>query len=98
MGSNGEKSNIAIAILKKLPFLKGNKIILHLGGSNNIFADCTIFVAETPTIKIKDNLSTQINDKPSAGKGKRKIVLFKSLEIVKDITKEILRRNLIQTR
>ena len=25
MGNNKEKSNIAIAILKKLPFLKGNK-------------------------------------------------------------------------
>ena len=25
MGSNREKSNIAIAILEKLPFLKGNK-------------------------------------------------------------------------
>ena len=32
MGSNREKSNIAIAILEKLPFLKGNK--------NNIFVNC----------------------------------------------------------
>ena len=40
MGSNREKSNIAIAILKKLPFLKGNKIISNFDGSNNILADC----------------------------------------------------------
>ena len=33
MGSNREKSNIAITILEKLPFLKG---------SNNIFADCIV--------------------------------------------------------
>ena len=40
MESNREKYNIAIAILEKLPFLKGNKIISHFDGSNNIFADC----------------------------------------------------------
>ena len=40
MGSNREKSNIAIAILEKIPFLKGYKIISHFVGSNNIFADC----------------------------------------------------------
>ena len=40
MGSNRKKSNIANAILEKLPFLKGNKIISHFDGSNNIFADC----------------------------------------------------------
>ena len=41
MVSNREKCNIAIAILAKLPFLKGTKKnILHFGGSNNIFADC----------------------------------------------------------
>ena len=40
MGSNREKSNIAIAILEKLSFLKGKKIISHFGGSNNIFAYC----------------------------------------------------------
>ena len=40
MEYNREKSNIAIAILKKLLFLKGKKIISHFGGSNNIFADC----------------------------------------------------------
>ena len=37
MGSNREKSNIAIAILEKLPFLKGN----NFDGSNNIFVDFT---------------------------------------------------------
>ena len=41
MGSNREKSNIAIAILEKLPFLKGNKIISCFDGNNNISADCT---------------------------------------------------------
>ena len=41
MGSNREKSNIAIAILEKLPFLKVTKIISHFGGSNSIFADFT---------------------------------------------------------
>ena len=35
MGSNREKSNIAIAILEKLPFLKGKKIISYFDGSNN---------------------------------------------------------------
>ena len=40
MGSNREKCNIAIAILEKLPFLKGKKIISHFDGSNNIFSDC----------------------------------------------------------
>ena len=40
MGSNREKSNIAIAILEKLPFLKGNKN--YFDGSNNIFTDCSI--------------------------------------------------------
>ena len=39
MGSNREKSNIANAILEKLLFLKGNKVILHFYVSNNIFAD-----------------------------------------------------------
>ena len=37
MGSNREKSNIAIVILEKL-----TKIISHFEGSNNIFADCTL--------------------------------------------------------
>ena len=37
MGSNREKSDIAIAILEKLP-----KNIAHFGGSNNIFADCML--------------------------------------------------------
>ena len=41
MGSHREKSNIAIAILEKLPFSKGTKIISHFDGSNNIFVDCT---------------------------------------------------------
>ena len=31
----------AITILEKCPFLKGNKIISHFDGSNNIFVDCT---------------------------------------------------------
>ena len=35
MGSNRERSNIAIA------FLKGNKIYSKFDGSNTIFADCT---------------------------------------------------------
>ena len=39
MGSNREKSNIAIAIFEKLPFLKGKKNISHFDGSNNIFGD-----------------------------------------------------------
>ena len=42
MGSNREKSNIAIAILDKWPFLKGNKNYFAFDGSNNIFADCRI--------------------------------------------------------
>ena len=40
MGSNREKFNITIAILKKLPFLKGTKNIMHFDGSNDIFVDC----------------------------------------------------------
>ena len=43
MGCNREKSDIAITILKKLPFLKGNKIISHFGDNNNILSDCTLF-------------------------------------------------------
>ena len=39
MGCNREKSNIAIAILEKLPFLKGNQNNFAFS-SNNIFADC----------------------------------------------------------
>ena len=39
MVSNREKSNIAIAILEKLPFAK---IISHFDGSNNMFVDCTL--------------------------------------------------------
>ena len=35
MGSSREKSNIAFAILEKLPFLKGKKIISYFDGSNN---------------------------------------------------------------
>ena len=42
MGSNREKSNIAIAILEKLPFQRVPKIISHFDGSNNIFADCNV--------------------------------------------------------
>ena len=39
MGSNSEKSTIAIAILVKLPFLKGtNFFFSHFGSTNNIFA------------------------------------------------------------
>jgi hypothetical protein len=30
MGSNREKSNIAIAILEKLPFIKGNKKLFRI--------------------------------------------------------------------
>ena len=41
--SNREKYNIALAILEKLPFLKGTKNISHFNGSNNIFVDC-IFI------------------------------------------------------
>ena len=40
MGSNREKSNIAIEILEKLPFLKGNKNYFDV--SNNIFTDRSI--------------------------------------------------------
>ena len=40
MGSNREKSNIAIAILEKLTFLNGNKNYDAFDGSNNIFTDC----------------------------------------------------------
>ena len=40
MGSNREKSNIAVTILEKLTFLKGNKNISHFDGSNNILVDC----------------------------------------------------------
>ena len=42
MGSNTEKSNIAIAILKKLQFLMFTKIISHFDGSNKIFVDCIL--------------------------------------------------------
>ena len=42
MGINREKSDIAIAILEKFEFLKGNKNYLDFGGSNNIFADCRL--------------------------------------------------------
>ena len=41
MGSNREKSNIAMAISDKLPFQRVTKIILHFDGSNIIFADCS---------------------------------------------------------
>ena len=41
MGSNREKSNIAIAILEKLPSLMSNKNYSLFDGSNNIFVDCT---------------------------------------------------------
>ena len=38
-----EKSNIAIAILKKLKNFKGNKnCFSHFDGRNNIFADCIL--------------------------------------------------------
>ena len=40
MWSKREKWYTAIAILEKLPFLKGNKIISYFDGSNNIFIDC----------------------------------------------------------
>ena len=46
MGSNREKSNIAITIWGKLPFLMGNKLYyfaFHFDGSNNIFVNCDIF-------------------------------------------------------
>ena len=43
MGSNRENSNIAIATLEKLPFLRVTKIISHFDGSNNIFADCILY-------------------------------------------------------
>ena len=49
MGSNREKSNIAIAILGLLPFLKGNKNISHVDGSNNIFADCRLCIIDEVT-------------------------------------------------
>ena len=42
MESNREKSIIAIAILEKLPIIKGKKIISRFDGSNNIFADCRV--------------------------------------------------------
>ena len=45
MRSNREKSNIAIAILEKLPVLKDKKIISHFDGSNNIFATVYIIKA-----------------------------------------------------
>ena len=42
MGSNIEKSNITIAILEKLPFLKIKIFFSYFDGSNIIFADCTL--------------------------------------------------------
>ena len=54
MGSNREKFNIAIAILEKLQFLKGNKrvkIISHFDGNKNIFADCTFWSIQNKKIK-----------------------------------------------
>ena len=53
MGKNREKSNIAIAILEKLPFLKAN-IISHFDGSNNIFTDCMSY--DIVNVKLKINL------------------------------------------
>ena len=41
MGSNGEKSNIALAILEKLPVLTCNNISHFDGGNNNVFVNCT---------------------------------------------------------
>ena len=41
MGSNREKSNIAIAIYLKNEWLDGIIIILYVDGSNIIFADCS---------------------------------------------------------
>ena len=52
MGSNKEKDNIAIAILEKLPFLKGKKNISHCDGSNNIFAGCITYKLTSDTIMI----------------------------------------------
>ena len=46
IGSNRTKSNIAIAILEKLPFLKGKKNISHFDGSNNVFADCIMNIID----------------------------------------------------
>ena len=43
MECNREKSNIAIAILEKLTFFKGKKVISLFDGSNNTFADCITF-------------------------------------------------------
>ena len=65
MGSNREKSNIAIAILEKLPFLKGNKKISHFDGSNNIFADCNLTYEETIYYKgflYNNNMSDTITE------------------------------------
>ena len=42
MGSKREKSNIAIAILEKITFLKSNKNYFTFDGSNNIFVHCTL--------------------------------------------------------
>ena len=39
MGSNREKSNIAIAILEKLPFLNGNKNYWSLNKDQGSFLD-----------------------------------------------------------
>ena len=40
----GSKSNIAVAILEKLPFLRVKKNISQFDGSNNIFADCIVIL------------------------------------------------------
>ena len=53
MGINREKFNIAIAILEKLPFLKGKKIISHFDGSNDIFADCTCHLRVRTQLEIE---------------------------------------------
>ena len=65
MGSNREKFNIAIAILEKLPFLKGDKIISHFHGSNNIVADCICFILMVLNILLLSTHANIILSKPN---------------------------------
>ena len=53
MGSNREKSNISIAILEKLPFLKGNKKIFRILRAAIIFSPTVYPIAKYPSGQVR---------------------------------------------